>query len=219
MITFDLGLKDVDQIPNEVAEWLTPRNAKYPGVNFLLDRSPLRDVDREMEERGMRKFRENYSKMFSPFGTWMDPERFAAGGVSFLYGQESWSVRIIGGVTQSGEIKHLQTIEQSEMGSFMSLPQDLRNEIAGFDLERLERLDHLEKKLGIGIGSGVRYAERRTELTPFAEHPETFIKVEWDSRREGIRMSGKEFRDILNDPEKKDALNRTLRDQREGNIS
>lgn len=214
MITLGVYLQHTDEIPKEVAEWLVERNAKYPGVNFIVDRHEVREVDRPIEERGMRNVREQYAKWFGPFGTFADAEHFSVLTVGFLYGQETWIVRITGVVNEKGEIKNTQTVEEGEKTT--PLPPKLRNEIAGFDPKANEWLGDSWERLYPEGGRKAMYAERRSEATPFRERPEAFTKVEWDFRKTGLTMTGKEFMDAVNDPERREVLERQIRDAREG---
>lgn len=214
MITLGAWIQHTEEIPKEVAEWLAERNAKYPGINFIVDRDEVREVDQPREERGMRNVRERYAKCFAPFEQSADAEHFSVLNVGFLYGQETWFIKITSVVNEKGEIKNTQTVEEGERVEPFS-PQ-LRNEIAGFDPKANEWLGDLQERLNPEGGGRPMYAERRSEAMPFRERPEAFTKVEWDSRHIGLTMTGKEFKDALNDPKKRAALEQSIRDAREG---
>ena len=116
MISFGLTLQNNNKIPKEVADWVQSRNQLFPEIDFRID-GP-HPVNNQNEKELIRK----YSRFYSMFG----------GGngvlnVTFPYLEETWSVRIIGS-------------ETDQAGNLTPLSAQKRNEIAEFDIARVEKL-------------------------------------------------------------------------------
>lgn len=157
----------VQEIPTEVARYVMERDGAFPDAHFEISHHPVREVDRPAEERGYRAMREKYSRTFYA----ARPGPFSVGGVNFLYGQETWTVRIIAGLDEEGNIRTAQTVGRDE--GLRPLPHKLRNEIAGFDPARFERME-----VQAGERSALLYGEPRTDATPFRERPESFARID-----------------------------------------
>lgn len=105
MISFGLTLQNNNKIPKEVADWAQSRNQLFPEIDFRIDGPhPTNNQDE-------KELAQKYSQLYSIF--------YGNDGVSsviFLYLEEAWSVRIIGGETdQAGNLTSLSAQKRNQL--------------------------------------------------------------------------------------------------------
>lgn len=214
MITLGSSLQNTDEIPTEIAAWIVERDHLFPDVNFIVEKYEIRDVDKPAEENGHRAIREKFVKVFYPRFKITDLKKFGVLQVSYLFGQETWTVRIVGGITKEGKVRHSLNIKEGE--EIIGLTPEMRDQIAGFRPEDYELQEHVSIQ-GDQKEHHFFYGERRTEKTPLIEYPLEKVSVEWDFRKTAVlSMSGKEFKEACKDPEKLTAMQELVNLRKKG---
>lgn len=157
-------------VPKVVADWLRNGIAKY-GVDFRVD---VRDTyDHEL----VRKFDRIF---FFSRG-----REHGVGSVAFLYPEEWWYVKIVGGLDSNGQIVgHVDSVVEA-------LPATLRNEISGLSEQKPEDLDDIDET-SIGL-------LRRGPVVSVKDGAHEMLEpdLRWTSE---LTLSGDEWHDLLNDP-------------------
>ena len=214
MISLDINIQDREEVPAEIADWVAPRNASFPGVDFRIGRSTPVIKEQEQEQRELAT---NYAITFHGFGEeGGDSVKSGVLTVSFQYGSESWYVRIIGGVTESGEYKAMANSAPGEIKK--PLPAEVRNEIAGFKPEQLSRFI-IEGKEDRGTKDAVIYGKKRTADNPLIDRPEALKLVEWEARMtSALSMTGAELDEMAKDSDQMAAATSLLKDAKQGQL-
>lgn len=204
MIALGTTLQGKDSIPEDIASWVEERNAAFPDAKFEIDQRPLSEGD-QSSERGLI---ERNKKGF--YGG-DDPATSGVLYVTFLYGKETWGVKITGGLTQHGEIRNVLTLEEGE-DIVKPLSPELRNKIAGFNPEACQRVE-VKGDPQRGTHDHVIYLEPRAADDVLREHAEDFRGVHWEARStSALSMTGKELADVVRDPETLKAASLMIRD-------
>ncbi len=162
MIIYGLTMQGKPEaIPKEVATWLFERNSRYPNIDFTVDCWDPHPSQVEEFETVARK----YSRLYSFWNKFVSTRVSGVNVVGFPYLNERWSVKIVGGINQKGEIADLIVDEVRK-----PLPAALRAEIAGLPItpelpSEVEKIN--ENALGILRKEGDLPLERPTEMIPF----------------------------------------------------
>jgi hypothetical protein len=210
MITLGLGLQDTDSVPEEIAKWVEEKNSKYPNITFKIDKRIPTTEEIETENR---EFAEKYQVVFTGFHG--DAKEKGVSGVSFLYGKESWSVKLVGSVNGKDEI-HDPYSAPKEGEVMKPLPAELRNEIVGFDPNKLERIE-IKGREDRGTKDSVVYGESRLTENPLQEHAQALREVDIEGRdTSAFSLSGKELKEVVKDPDRFEAAVKLLSDFKEG---
>lgn len=201
MITYGFTMQGrPDMVPDEVAVWLLERNNRYPNVEFVVDCDEPSAQQVEEYKKASR-----YSRLFSgPVGS----VRY----VSFPYQNQSWRVKIAGGLTNNGKIADLTKLSKEETWDTMMFSKKLRCEIAGLP-ENAETIFEGKSGWTKGIPLG--------DTEPSRTKPLEFIPLSADGRytseltiapvpasghsgsqwKSGHTISHEEFLDVVEGPE------------------
>jgi len=188
MIVYGLTMQEKPEVvPDEVAVWLLERNDRYPNIEFNINCSePTSPEQVEEYKLGVR-----YSRLYhmrGPAGHVMS--------VTFPYANQSWNIRIVGGLTKDGKIANLGKDEDTT-----GLTAQLRQEIAGLP-DNTEKV-HRSEDGWVTLGTPVAADE------PSRKEPVEFIPLPADGRwTSELTMSGAEILDLVEGPvtERKEAL-------------
>ena len=143
MIVYGLTMQHKPQeVPTEVAAWVTERNSRYPAIDFQIEWQKAFPEDADLVRKYSRTFGFQGKDLMS---------------VNFLYPTEYWCVRIIGGINAEGHM-----VNPSYRGEIKPLG-DLRNEIAGYVAGTGEKLS--EK--GVGILRTEKEPYEKPVMVPF----------------------------------------------------
>lgn len=181
MIIHGLGMQGRrDEIPKEVVAFLLERDSLYPNIDFIVDCWEPHPSQVEETEKAARKYSRSYQLVYPNGGVLL---------VAFWYLKQKWSVRIVGGVDEGGNIA-----DREKRDSVRSLTREFRNEIAGIPAN-VEKLND------------IIFAVPRAEGEIVPEKPVDMIMLppdfHWTSE---VSMSGEELGNILSNPKiKKEA--------------
>ncbi len=180
MIVYGLTMQGKkEEFPVKVVAWLLERNSLYLNtIDFTVD---VHEVSPEQAE----EYKPIAQKYFQIFG--LKNPGFGILHVSFLYGTESWSVKIVGGLDKEGNLA-----DRSNQEVAMSLGAGRRAEIADFDA-KAEKIS--ENSFGL----------LRQPANPLKDKPKEMVSLPPDSRwTSEVSMTGAELGSLLSDPQTKE---------------
>lgn len=196
MIQFGTTLQDKgDTLPKEIAEWLYERNIAFPNVDFEVNCYETRQEDRALIDK--------YSRSFAS----KNIEKLGIEQVAFLYGKESWNIRIKGLTDKTGRILTVAEADALDPFSLLPIPAEIRNAIVG--LGTFSGL--VEQK----DGDWTIYLLPRKEGELVSECADDYIKIQPGSRYTSeMTISGTELDTLMSNPTvKKELLEATDWDQ------
>ena len=212
MIALGLQLQDTNKVPEKIAEWVEERNRAFPDVKFEINKYTPPTEEMRQEDRA---FAQEYQLSFAGFGAHGDSARTGVLSVVFPYGEEAWGVKITGGINENSEIRNMFALPEGE-AIVGPLPPELRNQIAGFDPARHQRLE-IKGRPERGTTDHVVYVEIRSPENRLRDHGENLREINWEVRQTStLSMTGSELGEMVKDPEKVEIASSMLREGKEG---
>ncbi|MFA5987537.1 MAG: hypothetical protein WC797_02720 [Candidatus Paceibacterota bacterium] len=164
-----------EKVPKEIGTWLLERNKKYPNIDFTIDHWDSRPF---MVEKSIAL---KYSQLFA-----LKAPLKGVLIVTFPYLDQSWSIRIVGGLNSAGDIA-----DRSKDKIVKPLTSALRAEISGLP----PSVDVVSENV-VGI-------LRDNNINPL-KNVEEMVPLPYDLHyTSDVSMSGKDFKELTSDPEKK----------------